>query len=99
MTKRILLLSLITLVSLSTFAQTKADTIAIDQSFITKWIADTTLIAKGKTIIKYYCLYKGQLVSTNKTTLQNVALCNKYKVKCALILITSKTGRQRITSN
>lgn len=99
MIQRTLFSIVFALVSLLSFGQAKADTIAIDQTSVTRWIADSTKTAKGKPTVKYYCIYKGQLVSTTKTTLQNVALCEKYKAKCALILITSKTGKKRIVCN
>ena len=76
----------------------KADTVAVDVTSITKWIADTTTTAKGNLSIKYYVLYKGELVNTNRTTMQNVKLCKKYGAKSALIMITSATGRRRIVS-
>ena len=76
----------------------KADTVAIDATSITKWIADTTTTSRGNLSIKYYVLYKGELVNTNKTTMNNVKLCKKYRAKAALIMITSATGRRRIVS-
>lgn len=76
----------------------KADTIAVDANAITKWIADTTTTAKGNLSIKYYVLYKGELVNTNRTTMNNVKLCKKYGAKSALIMITSASGRRRIVS-
>ena len=90
---------LLFLLSLSSFAQTKSDTIVIEQSSITRWITDTTTSAKGKLTIKYYCVYKNELVSTNKTTFESVKLCKKHNVQCSLIYITSSTGRKRITIN
>lgn len=98
-TRRILFSIVFALISILSFGQTKADTIAIDQTSITRWIVDSTKTVKDKLIVKYYCIYKGQLVSTTKITLQNVTLCEKYKAKCALILITSKTGKKRIVCN
>lgn len=76
----------------------KADTIAVDNNAITKWIVDTTTTAKGNLSIKYYVLYKGELINTNRTTMNNVKLCKKYGAKSALIMITSGTGRRRIVS-
>lgn len=96
--KRLTIALVCSLFSLIALAATP-DTIAVQQTDITRWIADSTLTSKGKPTVKYYCLYKGQLISTNRSTLQNVALCEKYKAKCALILITSKTGRKRIVCN
>lgn len=96
--KRLFISLLLALVCSASFAA-QADTTAIRQSDVTKWICDTTTTAKGKQVVKYYALYKGQLVSTNRTTLQNVSLCEKYKAQCALVLITTKTGRKRIICN
>lgn len=76
----------------------KADTIAVDNNAITKWIIDTTTTAKGNLSIKYYVLYKGELINTNRTTMNNVKLCKKYGAKSALIMITNGTGRKRIVS-
>lgn len=90
---------LLFLLSLSSFAQTKSDTIVIDQSSITRWITDTTTSVKGKLTIKYYCVYKNKLVLTNKTTFESIKLCKKHNVQCTLICITSSTGRKRITTN
>lgn len=97
--KRILLTASLSLLSLLSFAQAKSDTISIDQSSITRWITDNTTTAKGKPTIKYYCVYKNQLIPTNKRTFESVKLCQKHNVKCALIFITSSTGRKRITVN
>ena len=76
----------------------KADTIVVDANAITKWIADTATTAKGNLSVKYYVLYKGELVNTNRTTMNNVKLCKKYGAKAALIMITSASGRRRIVS-
>lgn len=96
MIKRTLFSIVFALVNLLSFGQTKADTTAIRQSDVTKWICDTTTTAKGKTSIKYYAVYKGKLVSTSKTTFEAVKLCKKHNVQCALVYITSTTGRKRI---
>lgn len=99
MIKKILFGVVLMVSALFTNAAINADTISIDNTNVTKWISDTTINSKGKQSIKYYCIYKGQLINTNKTTIGNVKLCNKYKVKCALILITSANGRKRIICN
>ncbi len=99
MIKKILFGIVLIISPLSVNAATKADTISINNTNIAKWISDTTINSKGKQSIKYYCIYKGQLVNTNKTTIDNVKLCKKYGVKCALILITSTNGRKRIIYN
>ena len=34
------------------------DTIAVQQTDITKWIVEQTTTSKGKPTTKYYCIYK-----------------------------------------
>lgn len=87
-----------TMMSVSATKPAKADTIVVDANAITKWIADTTTTTKGNLSIKYYVLYKGELVNTNRTTMNNVKLCKKYGAKAALIMITSASGRRKIIS-
>ena len=87
-----------TMMSVSATNPAKADTIAVDANTIIKWIADTTTTAKGNLSIKYYVLYKGELVNTNRTTMNNVKLCKKYGAKAALIMIINASGRRRIVS-
>ena len=100
MIKRLFITTLLfgTMMSVNATKSAKADTIAVDANAITKWIADTTTTAKGNISIKYYVLYKGELVNTNRTTMNNVKLCKKYGAKAALIMITSASGRRRIVS-
>lgn len=82
------------IVSAATF-----DTIAVQQTDITKWIVEQTTTSKGKPTTKYYCIYKDELVNTSKSVSERVSLCKKHNAKCALILITSKSGRKRIALN
>ena len=101
MIKRLFVMALLfgTMMSVSAATKSaKADTIAVDANAIGKWIADTTTTTKGNLSIKYYVLYKGELVNTNRTTMNNVKLCKKYGAKAALIMITSASGRRRIVS-
>lgn len=76
-----------------------SDTIAVQQTDITKWITEQTTTSKGKPTTKYYCIYKDELVNTSKSVSERVSLCKKHNAKCALILITSKSGRKRIALN
>ena len=96
--KRFALISALFLSSLYLSAQTKADTISINQESIERWIIDNTKTNTGKPTTKYYCIYKGKLVPTNKTTYKNVELCKRYNIKPALVLITNRTGKKRIVS-
>ena len=76
-----------------------SDTIAVQQTDITKWIVEQTTTSKGKPTTKYYCIYTDELVNTSKSVSERVSLCKKHNAKCALILITSKSGRKRIALN
>lgn len=76
-----------------------SDTIAVQQTDVTKWIVEQTTTSKGKPTTKYYCIYKDELVNTSKSVSERVSLCKKHNAKCALILITSKSGRKRIALN
>lgn len=96
--KKIILFILISVFTHNLFAIDSADTISVNQKDITKWIIEKTVNNNGNPTIKYYAIYKGELINTNKTTVNKAKLCDKYKAKCALILITNK-GRKRIVLN
>ena len=96
--KRLTIALVFSLFSLIASAAT-SDTIAVQQTDITKWIAEQTTTSKGKPTTKYYCIYKDELVNTSKSVSERVSLCKKHNAKCALILITSKSGRKRIALN
>lgn len=102
MIKRIFILTLLFGTMMFVSAATKpakADTVAVDNNAITKWIVDSTTNSKGGISVKYYVLYKGELINTNRTTMNNAKLCKKYNAKLALIMITSASGRKRIVGN
>ena len=96
--KRLTTALVFSLLSLIASAAT-SDTIAVQQTDITKWIVEQTTTSKGKPTTKYYCIYKDELVNTSKSVSERVSLCKKHNAKCALILITSKSGRKRIALN
>ena len=70
------------------------DTIAVALNDVSKWEAVEGVNTKGAKTIKYYCIYKGLLVSTNKTTMEKATLCKKLGAKCPLFCIgkKAKTG-------
>lgn len=80
--------------TISSYAAT-ADTTAIKSSDISKWITEEYTNSKGNKSYRYYCIYKDELVSTNKTTYNKVELTNKYACKITLYLIDNK-GKKRI---
>lgn len=77
-------------------AAVEKDTIAINQSAITKLITDKGVSAKGKAYTKYYALIDGQLVATSKTVVEKIALCKKYGAKCALAAVRNKKSKSLI---
>lgn len=78
-------------ISAATQAATPADTIAIDQSQCSKWIEHKTKNAKGADVVKYFCIYKDNLVTTTKATYEKASLCKQLGAKCALFCIGKKT--------
>lgn len=76
------------------FAQ---DTTTVSKTDVSKWIVEEYVNSKGTKSNRYYCVYNQELVSTNKTTQEYVALTDKYGTRCELYLIVSKNGRKRMT--
>lgn len=68
----------------------KSDTIAVNNSLITKVIRHNTTTTKGKPVTKYYFVYNGNLVSTTKTVVDKYELAKAYGVRIALIIIKNK---------
>lgn len=94
--KKLLFISLFILSIININAQ---DTISVNQNQITKLIVDKTVNSKGKPTNKYYCIYEGELINTNKTTYERINLSKKYNAKIKLILVRSKTGIKSIKLN
>lgn len=78
------------MIALGCQAASPNDTIAINQMEIKKWIEHETTNTKGAKVIKYYCIYNGQLVPTSKNVCEKAKLCEKFGAKCALICIGKK---------
>ena len=74
--------------SINCFAA-KSDTLAVNNSLITKVIRHNTT-SKGKPVTKYYFVYNGNLVSTTKTVVDKYELAKAYGVRIALIIIKNK---------
>jgi len=81
----------------------KNDTVSVNSMDIKKWVQAESVNAKGAKVIKYYCIYKDELVNTSKNTYEKAKLCQQYGAKCALICIGKKQGNRftpkRITLN
>lgn len=81
----------------------KNDTISVNSMDVKKWVQAESTNAKGAKVIKYYCIWKDELVNTSKNTYEKAKLCQQYGAKCALICIGKKQGNRftpkRITLN
>lgn len=71
-------------------AAIEKDTIAINQSAITKLVTDKGVSAKGKPYTKYYAIVNGNLINTSKNVVEKIELCKKYGAKCALAAVRNK---------
>lgn len=101
MKKLILAFALIT-GALTTSAKdpVKNDTITVDNAKIAKVVEDKTTNAKGQSVTKYYFLYDGELITTNKSVIEVYKLAKQYGANCALaIVINRETKRKRIIRN
>ena len=75
-------------------AETKADTLKVDNAQITKVIEAETTTSKGTKTIKYYFIYKGELVNTSKTVVEKYKLAKQFGANCALVIINGKNSKR-----
>lgn len=88
--KKITLLLVGMVIALSMRGATPNDTIVINQNDVSKWIEAPSVNTKGEKTVKYYCIYKGLLLTTSKYVKEKAELCAKYGAKCSLICIGKK---------
>lgn len=81
---------------LNVAAETKADTLKVDNAQITKVIEAETTTSKGTKTIKYYFIYKGELVNTSKTVVAKYKLAKQYNANCALAIVIKGKSTKRI---
>lgn len=78
--------------TLTAAAATQRDTIGITDN-IKQTIIDEQMV-NGKRVIRYYVVYNGLLVPSNRGTIRAITLCRKYNAKCALAaVVNAKTKR------
>lgn len=82
----------------------KNDTIGITQQEVSKWISEPYINDKGEKKVHYYAIWRGNLLTTSKTTIERAMLCDKYNAKCALIVVGKRSANgsfqpKRITTN
>lgn len=88
--KKLFIIAAIAFATLSASAATPKDTIVVNNGDITKWIESESTNAKGKKTMKYYVIYKGELVATNKASFEKQKLVQKHGAKLKAIAIGSK---------
>lgn len=91
--KKIILLFMFALISITIFGNTNADTIKIDDSKIEKIIEHETVNTKGNPTTKYYFIYNRELIPTSKSTVDKYNLAKKYNAKVNLVLIIRNRSR------
>lgn len=72
----------------------KNDTISVNSMDVKKWVQAESTNAKGAKVIKYYCIWKDELVNTSKNVYEKAKLCQQYGAKCSLICIGKKQGNR-----
>lgn len=95
----IIVISIMTCLSVSAKTQDvkqKADTTFVNITDIDKFIVEETTSASGRTYTKFFCVYKGELISSNKTTADFYNLCKKHNVNNKFMLITKSNKSKRI---
>ena len=71
-----------------------SDTLRVDNTKITKVIEYPTTNSKGNKTIKYYFIYKGELVNTSKTVVEKYKLAKQFGANCALVIINCKNSKR-----
>lgn len=78
--------------TLTAAAATQRDTVGITDN-IKQLITDEQTI-NGKHVVRYYVVYNGMLVPSNRATVRAITLCRKYNAKCALAAVIDKKTKR-----
>lgn len=78
--------------TLTAAAATQRDTVGIVDN-IKQLITDEQTV-NGKHIVRYYVVYNGMLVPSNRATVRAITLCRKYNAKCALAAVIDKKTKR-----
>lgn len=87
-----LLMLLMLSFTLTASAAEPRDTIGIVDN-IKQLITDEQTV-NGKRIVRYYVVYNGMLVPSNRATVRAITLCRKYNAKCALAAVVNKKTKR-----
>lgn len=90
--KSLLFISVFLCISDSAYCAEPVDTLVFNKK-ITKVIEDESVSAKGNVTKKYYFLVDGELLTTNKATVQKYNLCAKHGATCKLYAIVTKSKK------
>ena len=96
--KKMIIFAVLSLVMATANAAGKAtvDTVACNNTLIREWITDVQVNEQGKKSTKYYVIYDGRLVSTSKTVIDKVKLCQKHNISIALACVRRNKKVTRI---
>ena len=75
-------------------AASVSDTLRVDNTKITKVIEYPTTNTKSNKTIKYYFIYKGELIKTSKTVVEKYKLAKQFGANCALVIINGKNSKR-----
>lgn len=87
-----LLVTLLLFACSAIHAKTENDTVLVDQPQMVQFIEHPTKNSKGADVVKYYAMYRGELLTTTKTTKEKVDVCRKYKAHYTLICIGKRVN-------
>ena len=73
-----------------------SDTLRVDNTKITKVIEYPTTNSKGNKTIKYYFIYKGELIKTSKIVVEKYKLAKQFGANCALVMVINKNSKRII---
>ena len=77
-------------------AASVSDTLRVDNTKITKVIEYPTTNSKDNKTVRYYFIYKGELIKTSKTVVEKYKLAKQFGANCALVMVINKNSKRII---
>lgn len=93
--KKLIILMLMFMTTITSFSATKSDTIKVDNTKIENVIEHKTTNTKGNPVVKYYFIYNRELIPTSKTVVDKYKLAKAYKADCALAMIINRNNKHK----